>query len=399
MVDNKTFCEEVQDNLVNNILPFWSDKMKDEAGGFYGQMDFDGRIHDDAPRGAILNARILWSFSGAYNLLGKSEYIDSARHSYEYFIKHFIDREYGGVFWSVNSDGTPLDTKKQFYALGFAIYGLTEYYKASADESALKEAINIYNLIERYSYLEKEGGYIEATKRDWTPIIDMRLSDKDANQPFSMNSHLHILEPYTNLYRVWKDDGLKKVIIKLLDIFCDKIYDPISGHLGLFFDLDWNSMDAGYSFGHDIEATWLMLEAALVVDDEIVLKKVRPIADRIAKASLEGLHKDGSMMYEQHGNGEFDTERHWWVQAETVVGLVWWWKYHGREDGVDMAKRCWAYIKEKIVDNQGGEWWWSRKGDGSINTMQDKAGFWKCPYHNSRMCIEVLENLKFKNNE
>ena len=369
----------MKDNLINNILPFWLDKLQNT-----------GNIETVVPQGAVLQARMLWSFSAAYNHLQDPQYLTAATNCYNYLIENFYDPKHSGVYWSLNADGSPLDSKKQFYALGFAIYGLSEYFKASNNEKALEYAIELFLAIEAHSLNREAGGYIEATTKDWKPIADLRLSEKDANQPLTMNTHLHILEPYTNLYRVWQSPLVKKRIIALLDIFCDKIYDPTTNHLGLFFDLNWQSMDKGYSYGHDIEASWLMLEAALVIEDEEVLAKVKPIAYKIAMASLEGLQEDGSMIYERSESGHLDCERHWWVQAETVVGLMWLQKYHNFEKGEEMALKCWDYIKNNIVDNEGGEWWWSRLPDGTINTAQEKAGFWKCPYHNSRMCLEYL---------
>ena len=388
MINREQFKAEVQKNLQENILQFWQEKMIDPAGGFYGQMDVDQKIEANAPKGAILNARILWTFSAAYKALKKEEYLQTATRCYEYFVKHFIDTEYGGVYWSLNADGTPLDTKKQFYAHGFAIYGLSEYYGITKKQEALDYAISIFETIEKRSY-NQVGGYIEATQRNWEPITNMKLSNKDANEPFSMNTHLHILEPYTNLYRVWKSEQLKNRLLDLIDIFCEKIYDKQNHHLGLFFNLKWENTEHAFSYGHDIEASWLLLEAAMELEDESITNKVKPISYKIAMAALEGWQSDGSLIYEWHHKKGHDTERHWWVQAETVVGLLWLYDYHGYEKGYEMATKCWEYIKEHLIDTENGEWWWSRMPDGTINSAQDKAGFWKCPYHNGRMCLMV----------
>ncbi len=377
-------------NLKENILKFWQDEMIDPAGGFYGQMTRDHALVMDAPKGAVLNARILWTFSAAYKVLGDEQYLHTARYCYEYFVEHFIDKEYGGVYWSLHADGTPLDTKKQFYALGFAIYGLSEYYNATGSQEALDYAIAIFNTIEEHSYCEHAGGYIEATQRNWEPMSTMRLSEKDTDDPFSMNTHLHILEPYTNLYRMWKSDKLKAALTKVLNIFCERIYVPQNHHLGLFFNLDWERTEHGFSYGHDIEASWLMLEAAMVLGDDAMLKKVKPISYKIAMAAIEGVQPDGSMIYEWEHDKGYDMERHWWVQAEAVVGFLWLHEHHGYAKGHELAVKCWEYIKEYLVDAKQGEWWWSRMSDGTINATQDKAGFWKCPYHNSRMCFEVI---------
>ena len=417
---------EVLDVLENNILRFWLDKMQDkENGGFYGQMTGEGELVKTADKGGILNARILWSFSAAYRVLRKPEYLEAATRAKEYIIEHFIDEEFGGTYWSLDYKGNPKDTKKQFYAIGFMIYGLSEYARATGDHEALEYAIQLYECIEEHSLDKQYNGYIEACTREWGEIADMRLSELDANFPKSQNTHLHIIEPYTNLFRALKeldaienatnDYGLKPyvgqfttvnisvdpdIVIRLeaslrnlINIFTDKILNPQTHHLDLFFDMDWKR-EAGAleSYGHDIECSWLLHEAALVLGDDIVLKKVEPIVQMVAKASEKGLNEDGSMVHEANlDTGYVDTDRHWWVQAENVVGWINIYQYFGDEDALQKALNGWLYIKDNLIDREGGEWWWSRDPQRNINRKDDKAGFWKCPYHNSRMCLEILE--------
>ena len=417
---------EVLDVLENNILRFWLDKMQDkENGGFYGQMTGEGKLVKTADKGGILNARILWSFSAAYRVLRKPEYLEAATRAKEYIIEHFIDEEFGGTYWSLDYKGNPKDTKKQFYAIGFMIYGLSEYARATGDHEALEYAIQLYECIEEHSLDKQYNGYIEACTREWGEIADMRLSELDANFPKSQNTHLHIIEPYTNLFRALKeldaienatnDYGLKPyvgqfttvnisvdpdIVIRLeaslrnlINIFTDKILNPQTHHLDLFFDMDWKR-EAGAleSYGHDIECSWLLHEAALVLGDDIVLKKVEPIVQMVAKASEKGLNEDGSMVHEANlDTGYVDTDRHWWVQAENVVGWINIYQYFGDGDALQKALNGWQYIKDNLIDREGGEWWWSRDPQRNINRKDDKAGFWKCPYHNSRMCLEILE--------
>jgi mannobiose 2-epimerase len=417
---------EVLDVLENNILRFWLDKMQDkENGGFYGQMTGEGELVKTADKGGILNARILWSFSAAYRVLRKPEYLEAATRAKDYIIEHFIDEEFGGTYWSLDYKGNPKDTKKQFYAIGFMIYGLSEYARATGDHEALEYAIQLYECIEEHSLDKQYNGYIEACTREWGEIADMRLSELDANFPKSQNTHLHIIEPYTNLFRALKeldaienatnDYGLKPyvgqfttvnisvdpdIVIRLeaslrnlINIFTDKILNPQTHHLDLFFDMDWKR-EAGAleSYGHDIECSWLLHEAALVLGDDIVLKKVEPIVQMVAKASEKGLNEDGSMVHEANlDTGYVDTDRHWWVQAENVVGWINIYQYFGDEDALQKALNGWQYIKDNLIDREGGEWWWSRDPQRNINRKDDKAGFWKCPYHNSRMCLEILE--------
>lgn len=419
-----TMKMEMQDVLENDILRFWLDKMQDdENGGFYGQMTGRGQLIKEADKGAILNARILWSFSAAYRVLGKKEYMEAATRAKDYFISHFIDHEYGGVFWSLDYQGQPKDTKKQFYAIGFAIYGLSEYARATGDHEALDYAIQLYENIEEHALDHVYNGYIEACTREWGVMEDMRLSDLDANYPKSQNTHLHIIEPYTNLYRCMREfqaaqscnyvpaiGAVLPVAItvpqetfvrveaslrNLIHIFTDHILNPATHHLDLFFEMDW-TRGAGHleSYGHDIECSWLMHEAALVLGDKDILNKVEPIVREVAKASEKGLNPDGSMIHEANLDaGTVDDDLHWWVQAENVVGWMNIYQYFGDEDALQKALHGWEYIKQNLIDNENGEWYWSRHKDGSLNLDDDHAGFWKCPYHNSRMCMEILERF------
>jgi len=388
-------CVEVRAELENNILPFWMKEMKDdEQGGFYGRISGDNVLDKSASKGAILNARILWTFSAAYRVLRKNEYLEMATRAKRYLLDYFYDFELGGVYWEVDSAGNPLDTKKQIYAIGFAIYGLSEYTRATGDVEALDFAKKLFDVIEKYSFDANQNGYLEALTREWNPIADMRLSEKDENEKKTMNTHLHILEPYTNLYRVWKDERLKKQIHNLVNLFLDKILDSETYHLNLFFEDDWTNKYQIISYGHDIEASWLIHEAALVLGDKDLLKKVEPNIIRIARAADEGLNTDGSMIYENLvAQGKVDRELHWWVQAENIVGHINLFQYFHDDKALEIALLCWNFVKCHLVDNEHGEWYWSLFSDGTVNKIDDKAGFWKCPYHNGRMCLEILERM------
>ena len=386
---------EMHSELENNILPFWMNKMEDnEEGGFYGQITGEDELKPEASKGAILNARILWTFSSAYRLLKKPEYLETATRAKRYLIDRFYDPQYGGIYWELDYKGNPLDTKKQIYAIGFAIYGLSEYARATGDAEALEYAQRLFDVIEQHSFDSEQNGYVEALTRDWQPIEDMRLSDKDENEKKTMNTHLHILEPYTNLYRVWKDEQLERQLRNLIEVFITRILDPQTGHLNLFFEEDWTNKYRIYSYGHDIEASWLIHEAALVLGDPELLKRIEPIIIRIARAADEGLNPDGSMIYEHFiDRQKTDRELHWWVQAENVVGHINLYQHFGDTEALDTAVRCWEFIKTKLIDHEQGEWHWSLLPDGTVNRRDDKAGFWKCPYHNGRMCMEVIERF------
>lgn len=387
--------KEMEEELVSNILPFWMNRMTDLVnGGFYGRIAGTEVLMPEAEKGAILNARILWTFSAAYRLLKNSDYLKTATRAKRTIIGKFYDKDFGGVYWSLDCKGQPLDTKKQIYALGFAIYGLSEYHRATGDEEALDYAIRLFESIEQHSFDAIKNGYCEALTREWGEIADMRLSDKDENERKTMNTHLHILEPYTNLYRVWKDERLERQLRNLISLFTDKILNQHTGHLELFFNDDWVSKYRIVSYGHDIEASWLIHEAALVLGDKTVLAKVEPLVEYIAAAADEGLTPEGGMIYETFlDKNKTDTDRHWWVQAENVVGHVNLYQHFDDEVALQKAFRCWEFIKKYLIDYKYGEWHWSVHADGTVDTSDDKAGFWKCPYHNGRMCMEIIERF------
>ncbi len=385
--------------LETNILPFWSTRMVDnERGGFYGRIDGHNTLHPDAPKGAVLNARILWSFAAAARVLHNTPYRILAARAYDYLMQRFIDREHGGVYWSLHADGTPLDTKKQTYAIAFAIYGLAEYYRATQDSEALNAAIRLFEDLETHafqSYMVKDqmvNGYVEALTRDWQPIADMRLSEQDENGAFTMNTHLHVLEAYTNLYRVYKDPRVAQQLRVLIDIFVNRLYNPETGHLDLFFDDEWKPLSGNpspvthhlYSPGHDIEAAWLLHEALEVLGDPILLQETLPVCQQLAQAAEDGILN----------------ESQWWCYAEAVVGYIDQWKLNQKDLPVEaainleMAEAAWDYIQSHLIDREHGEFYWAILPDGTPDRDNDKAGFWKCPYHNSRMCFELIERLK-----
>ena len=379
---------EAREELTNNILPYWVNRMPDmRLGGFYGRIDGRDRVVDDAPRGAILNARILWSFSAAYITLPDPAYLAMAIRARDYIFTHFFDDLYGGTYWCLKSNGEPLETKKQVYSIAFFIYALSWYHMATGDRESLERAVALYELIEKHSFDRVHGGYFESFTREWGEIDDLRLSEKDENEKKTMNTHLHILEAYTSLLRIWPDDGLKRQLSSLVRIFTDTIVDAGTGHLRLFFDEEWNCRSTVVSYGHDIEASWLLCEAAEALGEGESLKGT---ALRIASASHEGLAGDGSLWYERDdARGHFDRDRHWWVQSEAVVGFLNAWQLSGDHSWLGLATAAWEYITANLVDRQNGEWFWSVRDDGTVNRDDDKAGFWKCPYHNTRMCLEI----------
>ncbi|MBF4493490.1 AGE family epimerase/isomerase [Flavobacterium sp. MR2016-29] len=382
---------------LDSILKYWSKHTIDnQNGGFIGQIDFNEHLIANAEKGSVLNARILWSFSASYQITKNEEHKKLAERAFDFLSKYFYDSELGGLFWSINVDKTPKDTKNQIYALAFAIYGLSEYYAISKEEKALDIAINLYLQIQRHSYDPANKGYLEAFSRDWKLIKDLRLSDKDANEKKTMNTHLHIVEAYANLFKVWRDNKLQSDIIELLETIEEHFINTENGHLRLFFDEEWNEKPDVISYGHDIEAAWLLLQCAEISEDEKLIANYKKHAIHMAEATQEGLDKDGGLWYElDPKNNELIAEKHWWVQAEALIGFYNAYQLTNDEKILDIVYKNWKFIKKHILDKQNGEWFWGIYSDNSI-IKKDKAGFWKCPYHNSRACLELIQRIEIE---
>lgn len=394
---------EFRKELTENILPFWMRHTVDrEHGGFYGRVSCDLKVDEEAPRAAVINGRILWTYSAAYRLLGNPEYREMADHAYAYIVDKFWDKQYGGVYWLLDHLGNPISDRKQIYAQAFAIYGLAEYYRATGMAESLDRGQQLFRLIEEKSRDKAYGGYLEACGRDWGALDDLRLSAKDLNCPKSMNTHLHVMEAYTNLLRVWKDPELAARQKALLEVTMDDIVDGATGHFRLFFDRQWNSLTDHISFGHDIEGSWLIYEAAEVLGDPELFARARRLATEMAFAVYEqGLDKDGSLFYEANSKGVFiDPNKHWWAQAEAVVGFYNAWQLSRDVRFLEASRRAWEYIETHVVDRVHGEWHAKLTPAGVPFTEKEDpsdaclVGPWKCPYHNSRVCFEMMERLE-----
>ncbi|SEN85731.1 mannobiose 2-epimerase [Flavobacterium sp. CF108] len=380
---------------LDSILNYWIKHTLDTQNeGFIGQIDFNDHLIANAEKGSVLNSRILWTFSSSYQVTKKENHKKIAERAFDFLSKYFYDAEFGGLFWSINVDKTPKDTKNQIYALAFAVYGLTEYYAISKDEKALEIAKNLYLKIQKHSYDPVNKGYLEAFTRNWRPIEDLRLSDKDANEKKTMNTHLHIIEAYANLYKVWKDETLRKNSIELLETIEKHFINTETGHLRLFFDENWIEKPDVISYGHDIEAAWLLLQCAEILEEENLVANYRKHAVQIAKVTKEGLDTDGGLWYEfDPKKNELIAEKHWWVQAEALIGFYNAYQLTRNEDYLEIVLKNWKFIKKHILDLKNGEWFWGIYKDYSL-IEKDKAGFWKCPYHNSRACLELITRIK-----
>jgi len=376
---------EIVQDLTENILPFWANYSPDPSGGFYGTLNFDGTPRENAYKGGILNARLVWTFSTAYRMLKDEQFLTLANRAQTYFLDNFIDSEYGGSFYTVNADGSPLDSQKDIYQNAFAIYGLSEHYRATGNVESLNAAIDIYRKLIEHAYDPVNGGFIESFSREWQML--------EVESPKTMNTNLHVLEALTNLYRVWKDEDLKKHLQEEIDVVSHKVLNQETWHEQLFFTMDWQNQQDIDSYGHDIEFSWLLVEAAEELGDEEILKDTKRIAVNLATVQLEqGIDEKGAMMYEKTGD-HLNTNLDWWPQAETVVGFLNAWEISGDRKFLDAAVRTWEWIKTYMIDYEYGEWYSTVKSDGVPMKNRTKADHWRCPYHNSRMGFEIMKRF------
>lgn len=383
------FIDEVKANLNDCIRPFWIGLMDKENGGFYGRKDFDLKLYKEAEKGVILNSRILWFFSNSYLFLPNDEDMACANHAFDYLMNHCLDKEYGGVYWSTNYDGTPLDTTKHTYNQAFAIYALSSYYDASKKQEALDTAFDLFHMIEEKC--TDEFGYLEAFDRTFQPVENDKLSENGIIAEKTMNTLLHVFEAYTELYRVSKNAEVKEKMVRILDIFVDKVYNPQLHRQDVFFDREMNNLIDLQSYGHDIETTWLLDRGVAVLGDKEIEAKITPITNALAGYVYELAYKDKSLVNECE-NGVVDTTRVWWVQAETVIGFLnAYQKNPDKKEYLEAAKSVWGYIRDNIVDKRPGSEWFSEVDENRQPTSRkDIVEPWKCPYHNGRMCLEVI---------
>ncbi len=393
-IDVSLLKKEMQNEL-DHLLRWWSTHMVDQQhGGFYGRMDHNNQLYPFADKAIIMHSRILWSFAAAAKLTDELSYRAMADHAYTFIEAHFIDRKYGGVYWMLDFQGKLGNDRKQIYAQAFTIYALAEYYQLTALPEALEQALALFEKIEQYSFDPIQGGYFEAFGRRWESIADLRLSSKDANEAKTMNTHLHILEAYTTLYRASQNQQVGMALKRLIRCFMERFVDEKTGHLILFFDEKWEAKSKVISYGHDIEASWLIIEAMALFDATEWQSSVKDWALALAKVTAgEGLDEEGGLNNEQEADGEIDTDKHWWPQAEAVIGFWNAWELSGEATFQHLAVDIWQYIQLDIKDEKGGEWIWGRRKNGSLLLQEDKAGPWKAPYHNGRMCIEMIRRL------
>jgi len=386
--------DQIVQDLNGNLLPFWkkySVDPNDPNQGFYGGIAMDGTGKADAKKHNVLFARYLWTYSSAYRIFKDEESLKLAHRAYNYLSNYFWDKKNGGVFWELNADGSVSDSSKMSYGLSFAMYAFSEYYKITKNEESLEKAKTIFRLMEKYGFDKENGGYMEAFKADWTFVSGKGMAGRQAK---SMNTHLHILEAYTNLYRVWPDAQLKQQMYGLIDMFWKHILNTNTHHQELYFAKDWTVNGEYDSYGHDIEFSWLFDEAGKVLGDKALIKKIEDESVKIAATQLaEGMNSEGAMIYEKEGANNYRKNISWWVQAEAIVGFLNAYEISGDKKFLDGATGVWNYIKAHMIDKQYGGWIPDLTPEGLPKANSIKADGWTCPYHNSRMGFEVYERF------
>ncbi len=381
--------EAVKKHLTEQILPFWKALKDEEHGGFYGKVDYDLNVYRENEKGGILNSRILWFFSNSYLTLRDSNDIEYARHAYNQLVDKFIDKEYGGVYWSVTYDGTPLDTTKHTYCQAFAIYALSSFYDASKDEGALKLAYELYDLVE--SKCRDELGYLEAFKRNFEPESNEKLSENGVEAARTMNTLLHMYEAYTELYRVDGNPQVKERLLEMIDIIENKMYNPEVPRQEVFFDNEWNSLIDLHSYGHDIEAAWLIDRGLDVIGDEELTARISVITKALTECIYKKAYTDQGVWNEEEC-GVIDKRKIWWVQNEAVVGFInGYQRDNNKTEYLEAARSVWEFCEKFQIDKRSGsEWFGTLDVNNNPLVEEDVAGPWKCPYHNGRMCFEVI---------
>ncbi len=380
--------KECQDILTKKIIPFWNKLRDDENGGFYGFMDNDLNVDKKADKGVILNSRILWFYSSAYKTLGEQQLLDNATHAYEFLRDCCYDKEYGGVYYMMTFDGKASDDMKHTYNQAFAIYALSAYYIASGNKEALALAYELFNTIETKTL--DDIGYVEAFSRDWKPAKNDVLSENGIDASKTMNNVLHLIEAYTVLLEADGNEKVRKRLMFLLGVTKNKIFDSKNNKLLVFFDREMNVLGDIHSYGHDIEATWLIDRACEVIGDRELEAEWRNIDLRIAKNIYNIAFVDGALNNERDGD-KIDGKRVWWVQAETVVGFTNAYMQSGDKKYLKAAEETMNWIKKYQTDSrENSEWWGEVDHEGKPMQTVEMVNPWKCPYHNGRMCLEII---------
>jgi cellobiose epimerase len=402
MVDEtrvRAVMHRAEAELRRNILPFWMHQTVDrERGGFYGEITNDLVVKADAPRGALLTSRILWTYAAAYRRYHDAAYLTMADWAFEDLLERFWDSKHLGLYWMIGADGSLLQPRKQIYGQAFGIYALAEVYADTGNEIALEKAKVIFQAMEANAHDPEHQGYFESFNREWQMTDDVRLSAVDMNEMKSMNTHLHIMEAFTNLLRVWPDPLLKARQTELVNVMMAHIIHPETHRMTLFFDETWAPRSPHVSYGHDIEASWLLVESTGVLGDPALHARAEEIAVKMAQAVYDGgRDPDGAIVYESGPEGIVDSTKQWWPQAEAAVGFLNAHQISGAPHFLEASLSSWDFIEAHLIDREHGEWLRYVERDHTRPTGQGegnaKVSFWKCPYHNGRACMELSERL------
>lgn len=386
----KKYIPEIKSELTDHIIPFWKSLRDDNAGGYIGQVEFDLERKPEAERGCILNSRILWFFSEAYMYLKEPSLLLEADHAYKMLLK-MLDQKNGGVYWSILPDGSVFDSTKHTYNQAFAIYALSAYHRASKKPEPLNIALGLFELIE--TRCRDNAGYFEAFSADWKPAGNDKLSENGVESGRTMNTLLHVLEGYTGLYEACGSEKVRKKLYGIIEIFENKIYNREKKRQEVFFDLDYNTLIDLHSFGHDIETSWLMDKTLEILNDDALTKRIRPLLLEMAEHTYNAAFTDHGFCNESE-NGVVNTSRIWWVQAEALLGFLNAYRHTDDKKFLNAAESMWIYIRDVLIDKRpGSEWFWAVGEDG-VPAEKPIVEPWKCPYHNGRMCMEVLKRYK-----
>lgn len=395
------FKSEVKDEFFN-ILAYWIKNSVDlKNGGFYGTLDEFGKGRETA-KGAVATGRILWGFSTAIHFINSKPELASnktlipeleklCQRAYESLKNDFWDTKNGGTYWMVDAQGKKSEGKKLMYGHSFFVYGMSEYYRATGYKPALEMAQKCFNEIINHSYDGDKGGYIEAYEENWSETDDYILAKGISRK--SMNTHLHLLECFANLYRVDKSEKVHFHLKHCLEVVMDHIIGENNTRMTLFFTEDWEPQTKAISYGHDIEASWLVLESAEILGDKHLLERCEKTCFGMARDAAEGLQSDNGMIYEfDPENGHSNSSRDWWVMAEAMVGFYNAYQMSGKAHFLEKSENSWEFIKEFIIDHENGEWFGGVTPDHKV-TGRGKGSPWKAPYHNLRACMEIYKRI------
>lgn len=396
-LDNiKSLRDRAKHNLLDEILPFWLKYSPDIVnGGFFGRISFDGTGISDAPKSLVLNSRILWTFSASYRMFGISLFLETAERAFDYILTHFIKKDpvFEGGYWLLNSDGSVREAvgNMQTYGQSFLLYAFSEYAAVSNNPAA-------------YQYAELMFNFIDERCRLGNVYTEKPNQNKKDKFMLSMNTHLHIIEAITNYFRQCKDKRAETTLVNLIELFLNTIYNKKTHHQNMFFSDDGIPLSDKISYGHDIEFSWLLteaaevlrengtnpLQAALLYDRCVVC--VSEVADSVYREGIDT--KCGALFDEGTPNYEIiHQNKIWWIQAEAVVGFFNAWQLCGDNRYLDAARDVMDYIDRNISDREYGEWYSSGIDSSPKSKVGYKADEWKCPYHNSRMALEIISRI------